>query len=91
MAWWSGLIFHHHVYKVMSSLGPRLYFFRLPYNEQTDHDLYLYLTDKENFNSKYKAIEEALLDYLKWFEIGPTVLPRTPNSPHLRKVQWNSE
>ena len=80
-----------HVYKVMSSLGPRLYFFRLPYYEQTDYELYLYLTDKENFNSKFKAIEETLLDYLKWFEIGPNCLPRTPNSPHLRKVQWDSD
>jgi AAA lid domain len=81
----------HHAYKVMSSLGPRLYFFRLPFVEVTAQDLFLYLTDKENFNSKYKAIEEALFDYLKWFEIGPTLLPRTPKSPHLRKIEWNSE
>jgi hypothetical protein len=81
----------HHAYKVMSSLGPRLYFFRLPFVEVTADDLFLYLTDRENFNSKYKAIEEALLDYLKWFEIGPTLLPRTPKSPHLRKMVWDSE
>jgi hypothetical protein len=81
----------HHAYKVMSSLGPRLYFFRLPYNKVTSKDVYQYLTDKENFNSKYKAIEDALSDYLKWFEIGPTLLPRTPKSPHLRKIEWDSE
>ena len=80
----------HHAYKVMSNLGPRLYFFRLPFNRVTADDLYQYLTDKENFNSKYKAIEEALFDYLKWFEIGPTLRPRTPKSPHLRKMEWDS-
>jgi hypothetical protein len=81
----------HHAYKAMSSLGPRLYFLRLPFNKVTADDLFLYLIDKENFNSKYKAIEEALLDYLKWFEIGPTRLPGTPKSPHLRKIEWDSD
>jgi hypothetical protein len=81
----------HHAYKLMSSLGPRLYFLRLPFNNVTADDLFLYLIDKENFNSKYKAIEEALLDYLKWFEIGPTLLVRTPKSPHKRTMKWNSD
>jgi hypothetical protein len=80
-----------HAYKVMSSLGPRLYFFRLPFVDVTAQDLFLYLTDKENFTSKYRAIEEALFDYLRWFEVGPTLLPRTPLSPHLRKIEWDSE
>ena len=31
----------------------------------------------------------ALFDYLKWFEIGPTLLFRTPDSPHLVKMRWN--
>lgn len=77
----------HHVYKVMSNLGPRLYFFRLPFKDITAGDLFGYLTDTETFTTRYKAIEEALHDYLKWFEIGPMVLPRTPKSPHLRKVE----
>jgi hypothetical protein len=79
-----------HVYKVLHGLGPRLYFFRLPFKDITAVELLNNLTGGERFNAKYKAIEEALFDYLKWFEIGPTVLPRTPNSPHLRKVQWDS-
>jgi predicted transcriptional regulator len=81
----------HHVYKVMSNLGPRLYLFRLPFRDIDTNDIYGSMTDAENFNIRYKAIEEALHDYLKWFEIGPTVLPRTPKSPHLRKVEWASE
>jgi uncharacterized protein YukE len=80
----------HHVYKVMSNLGPRLYFFRLPFREITELELLSNLTGGEKFNAKFKSIEDALLDYLKWFEIGPTVIQKTPSQPHLRKVQWES-
>ena len=81
----------HHVYKVMSNLGPKLYFLRLPFVNITKGDLIASLTDSETFAIRYKAIEEALLDYLKWFEIGPTVLSRTPKSAHLHKVEWNPD
>jgi predicted transcriptional regulator len=89
---WLGAIVDipHHVYKVLSQFGPKLYFFRLPYTEITQKDVYTYLTNREDFNTQYKAIEVALNDYLKWFEIGPTLLLRTPDSPHLVKMKWDS-
>ena len=79
----------HQVYKVLGSLGPKLYFFRLPFSETSALDLLTYITDRDDFNMHYQTIEAALFDYLKWFEIGPTLLLRTPDSPHLVKMRWN--
>jgi predicted transcriptional regulator len=79
----------YQVYKVLGSLGPKLYFFRLPYTETTPIELLTYLTDRDDFNMHYQTIEAALFDYLKWFEIGPTLLLRTPDSPHLVKMRWD--
>ena len=79
----------HQVYKVLGSLGPKLYFFRLPFSETSALDLLTYITDRDDFNMHYQTIEAALFDYLKWFEIGPTLLFRTPDSPHLVKMRWN--
>jgi predicted transcriptional regulator len=78
----------YQVYKVLGSLGPKLYFFRLPFTETTPNGLLSYVTDKDDFNMHYQTIEAALFDYLKWFEIGPTLFLRTPDSPHLVKMRW---
>lgn len=57
------------VHKVLASLGPKLYFFRLPYEDRTVDEI---MKDMgEDFNLKFDAIQSALFDYLKWFEIGP--------------------
>ncbi|CAN5281725.1 hypothetical protein BH18THE2_BH18THE2_26560 [soil metagenome] len=79
----------HQVYKVLGSLGPKLYFFTLPFSETTPIELLSYITDRDDFNMHYQTIEAALFDYLKWFEIGPTLLLRTPDSPHLVKMRWD--
>jgi hypothetical protein len=79
----------HQVYKVLGSLGSKLYFFRLPFSETTPIELLRYITDRDDFNMHYQTIEAALFDYLKWFEIGPTLLLRTPDSPHLVKMRWD--
>jgi hypothetical protein len=78
------------VYKVLGSLGPKLYFLRLPFTETSATELLSYITDRDDFNMHYQTIQAALFDYLKWFEIGPTLLLRTPGSPHLVKMCWNA-
>jgi hypothetical protein len=57
------------VYKVLSSLGPKLYFFRLPYEDRTVDDIVKEMGG--DFSIKFDSIQTALYDYLKWFEIGP--------------------
>jgi hypothetical protein len=57
------------VYKVLGTLGQKLYFFRLPFEESSSYNITQDLgTD---FTTKFDAIQSALFDYLKWFEIGP--------------------
>lgn len=59
----------YNVYKVLASLGPKLYFFRLPYTDRTVDNIMQDMGG--DFGIKFESIQTALYDYLKWFEIGP--------------------
>jgi hypothetical protein len=60
----------HKVHKLLGTLGPKLYFLRLPKADKSEDD-YLAQIQNDDFSSKVKEVQEALFDYLKWFEIGP--------------------
>jgi predicted transcriptional regulator len=62
------------VYKMLSTLGPKWYHFRLPFRNKTETDLLSEATDDEDFRIKEQEIENALYDYLKWFEIAPIAI-----------------
>jgi HTH domain len=74
------------VHRYLGTLGPKLYFLRLPKGNKTEGDYYKQLND--NFEQNKKEIEEALYDYLKWFEIGPDMI--VEKSSGLPKIEWNS-
>jgi len=76
----------HKVHKLLGTLGPKLYFLRLPKAEKSDDD-YLAQILNDDFGSKVKEVQEALFDYLKWFEIGPDMTINKESS--LPKMQWN--
>ncbi|WP_148686285.1 hypothetical protein [Candidatus Nitrosocosmicus hydrocola] len=59
------------VYKHLSTLGPKLYFMRMQTKKKTEND-YLNELKYGNFNDSKKQVEDALLDYLKWFDYCPT-------------------
>jgi hypothetical protein len=42
---------------------------RLPKADKSEND-YLAQIQNDDFSSKVKEVQEALFDYLKWFEIG---------------------
>lgn len=57
------------VYRLLSTLGPKLYFFRLPRIEVSE---YIYLTRrKEDFRLKIAKVKTALLEYLTYFDMNP--------------------
>jgi hypothetical protein len=58
------------VHKLMGSLGPKLYFFRLPKNKKDENEL-LAAMDKDDFIPKVKKIRTALMEYLEWFDRCP--------------------
>ena len=62
----------HIVYKVLGTLGQKLYFLRLPFNDITTNNVNEKLGS--DFNTKFDSIQTALFDYLKWFEIGPDLV-----------------
>jgi len=62
----------HIVYKVLGTLGQKLYFFRLPFDDITTDNVNEKLGS--DFNTKFDSIQTALFDYLKWFEIGPDLV-----------------
>jgi hypothetical protein len=78
----------HKVHKLLGTLGPKLYFLRLPKADKSEDD-YLAQIQNGDFSSKVKEVQEALFDYLKWFEIGPEMTINKESS--LPKMQWNVE
>jgi hypothetical protein len=78
----------HKVHKLLGTLGPKLYFLRLPKADKSEDD-YLVQIQNDDFSSKVKAVQEALFDYLKWFEIGPEMTINKESS--LPKMQWSFE
>jgi predicted DNA-binding transcriptional regulator len=74
------------VHKYLGTLGPKLYFLRLPKVFKTDDEYRNYI-NKDDFIIKTKQTEEALIDYLNWFE-------RCPNGEiinNLVKISWNRD
>jgi hypothetical protein len=59
------------VHRLLGTLGPKLYFFRLPRIEETED--YYYNTRHESFTEKLRDIRVALLEYLAYFEMNPDI------------------
>jgi hypothetical protein len=73
------------VHKHLATLGPKLYFLRLSKSTSKSEDDYYKELD-DDFDAKIKEIHNALLEYLKYFEICPQV--EMENG--LTKISWNS-
>jgi hypothetical protein len=77
----------YRVHKLLATLGPKLYFIRLPYVEKTKEQLLNCLN--ENFEQKRKDVQTAVIDLLKWFELCPLLVEDKESG--LLKIAWNSE
>lgn len=74
------------VHKMLGSLGPKLYFFRLSRQEEAEDD---YHNSRDiDFNAKTKAIRKALSEYLEYFELNPNIV-REEGNP-LSKIQMDT-
>jgi predicted transcriptional regulator len=85
------------VHKILATLGPKLYFLRVPV-QKTSIDEYYKQFKSGDFGSKKKAVKDALFDYLDWFDICPdlTVDETQDDETHeqiscLKKVEWNQD
>jgi hypothetical protein len=76
----------YRVHKLLSSLGPKLYCFRLPYVDPLDAEVEESMN--EEFEAKRREVQEAIIDYLIWFETCP-LLTEDPET-RLPKIKWDS-
>jgi hypothetical protein len=65
------------VHKHLSTLGPKLYFYRLGKIENDDE--YYYNQKNEDFSNKVQNISRALTDYLDYFETNPCIVFESEN------------
>jgi DNA-binding transcriptional ArsR family regulator len=73
------------VHKLMSFLGPKLYFSRLPWVEVSEEEYFR--TRNDDFHSKKQEIETALLEYLYYFEMNPAII--LEEETESERVIWN--
>lgn len=79
------------VHKLLTTLGPRLYFFRIPKidsNMISDNDYYDQINTKD-FANKITDIKNALFNYLDWFDICPIQIEDQEKYGLLKKIEWN--
>ncbi|MBA3283655.1 MAG: hypothetical protein H0U27_01165, partial [Nitrosopumilus sp.] len=58
------------VHKYLSTLGPKLYFFRIPKSQRSEDQYYDQMKGKQ-FQDKVKEIQNKLEEYLDWFNKYP--------------------
>jgi hypothetical protein len=79
------------VWKVLGSLGHKIYFLRPQLSEKTTEQL-KQIAKTNDFGAKFREIEDALLDYLKYFDAAPENLPQTQTDKNgIIKIRWNHE
>jgi hypothetical protein len=79
------------VWKVLGSLGHKIYFLRPQLSEKTTEQL-KQIAKTNDFGTKFKEIEEALLDYLKHFDAAPESPRDTQTDKNgIIKIRWNHE
>jgi hypothetical protein len=82
----------YRAHKLMASIGPKLYFLRLPRTNKTENELVAAM-DKDDFMTKVNRIRNVLLDYLQWFDRCPVseTDDKAIRENNLVKIKWNSE
>ena len=75
------------VHKLLGTLGPKLYFLRLPSNPKSE-DYYINDLDKD-FGEKIARVNVALFEYLNLFEMGPDL--HLDEKSGINKMEWDSK
>jgi hypothetical protein len=76
------------VWKLLSQLGFKIYFFRPNLEEKSVNDLTNIIKDND-YVLKNKEIEKALLDYLKVFDAAPNTEYSSIDENNIVKIKWN--
>jgi hypothetical protein len=76
------------IHKLLSTLGPKLYFIRLPTSPETEEDL-LRLLQLDDFKERLQAVNSALYDYLEYLESCPAMDP-DPDMGGMPRIKWDA-
>ena len=75
------------VHKMLSLLGPKLYFLRLPMTVR-DIDSLLATMQQDNFKERFATVKKALFDYLEYLESCPQM--QMDPASGIPKIDWDS-
>lgn len=75
------------VHKLLSYLGPKLYFFRIPLAEKTEDEYFERRQD--DFHVKRQGVKSALFEYLYYFEINPDIV--IEEEQDTESIIWNGK
>ncbi len=78
------------VWKLLSQLGFKIYFFRPILQEKSVNDITIIINDND-YTLKNNEIQEVLLDYLKVFDAVPITDYSYTDENHIIKIKWNSD
>jgi hypothetical protein len=76
------------VHKMLSALGPKLYFLRLPMSEKSEEDI-VYLLQQDDFRKRLEIVSKAFYDYLEYLESCPIMKP-DPDMNGVSRLEWNA-
>jgi DNA-binding transcriptional ArsR family regulator len=75
------------IHKILSRLGPKLYFLRLPMSVKDENDL-LRLIQQNNFRERITEVKGALFDYLEYLESCPDM--QMDQVSGIPKLHWDT-
>ena len=85
------------VHKHLSTLGPKLYFYRLSKISKTEDD-YIRQLEGENFGDRVQKIKSKMIEYIEWFDRYPCEDPQNEQDfqdenviNQVVKIEWNKK
>jgi DNA adenine methylase len=77
------------VHRLMTTLGPRLYFLRIPSTQNKSEEDYLSQLEHSDFDVRRDMIQVALMDYLNWLECACPMMEHDDKfNSELKKMPW---
>jgi hypothetical protein len=76
------------VHKLLTTLGPRLYFLRVPKRRQESDDSYYHELQYNDFDEKISQIQQVLTDYQDYFQACPAMVPDDKFNSTIKKIPW---
>jgi DNA-binding transcriptional ArsR family regulator len=76
------------IHRMLSRLGPKLYFFRMPISV-VDEDSLLEEMRRDDFKDRVREVKKALFDYFEYFESCPNM--EMDSESGIPKLDWNAQ